>query len=226
MNNNIGILKESSLHRHLKYRYCGSGKTEISVGDYVCDGQSDTGELIEVQIGNFGPFREKIAMLSKKGKIRIIYPIIVHRYIELYDAKGNLIRKRKSSKKGSAWDLFNDLIHAPEIALNPKSKLELVFLDIVERRKDDGKGSWRRKGVTIEDRIPIAWHESIIFKKLSDYCLFIPIKEAFFTVKDLETKARIPRALARKCIYVLNRIGVIERSGKQGNAFIYKKSGK
>ena len=221
----IGTIKESSLHRDLKFRYVKDGETEISLGNYVYDGQTEDGELIEVQTGSFGPLKDKISCLSKKNKIRVIYPIIVQRFIELYDTEGKLLRKRKSPKKGCAWDIFKALVYAPELPLFPGIKLELIFLDIVEKRKDDGKGSWRRKGATIIDRVPLVWYESIILKRLSDYHRFIPIKEETFTTKDLEAQAGIPRALAQKCLYVLNKMGVTERVGKQGNAYVYQKKG-
>ena len=222
--NRIGTYRESSLHRSLKFRYSETGKTEVAVGDYVCDGQSGTGELIEVQTGSFGPLREKVKNLSQKEKIRIIHPVIINKYIEVYDTKGELLRKRKSPGKGSIWDVFDALLYAPELCLTPKVTLELTLVDIVEKRKADGKGTWRRKGVTIEDKIPIAWHESIIIKKPKDYNLFLPFKQdQTFTVKDLGDQARISINLARKCLYVLNKAGLVERTGKQGKAYLYRK---
>ena len=221
----IGTLKEGSLHRHLKFRYSQLGKTEVPVGDYVCDVQTGDGELIEVQTGSFGPLKEKIARLSKNKKIKIIYPVIICKYIELYDVDGKLLRKRKSPKKGSAWDLFKALLYAPELPLNPMVKIELVFLDITEKRKNDGKGSWRRKGVTIEDRVPVSWRQSIVLNELNDYNLFIPIQGETFTVKDLCDRTGIRKELSQKCLYVLNKMKIIEQAGKKGNAYIYKKRG-
>ena len=224
MGNNIGILKESSLHKYLKFQYSDTGKTEISVGDYVCDGQNKKGELIEVQTGSFGPLKEKINTISKKKKIRIIYPVIIRKHIELYDTDGKLMRKKKSPKKGNIWDIFDALIYAPDLCLARNVTLELALLDIVEKRVNDGKGSWKRKGITIEDKIPLCLHESIILKKPGDYFHFIPFeKDAEFTVKDLGEKAGIPLHLANKCIYVLKKSGLIEKTGKQGRAFLYKK---
>jgi len=218
----IGTYRESSLHKALKYRYCETDKTEITVGDYVCDGLSSSDELIEVQTGSFGPLKTKIKALSKKQKIRIIHPVILTKYIETYNKNGELLRKRKSPVKGSKWDIFKALLHAPELIKLPKVTIEISLLDIIEKRKDDGKGTWRRKGITIEDKIPIAWHESIILKKPKDYRLFLPFKNGeTFTVKTLSDIAGIPEQLSRKCLYVLHKTGFIERTGKQGNAFVY-----
>ena len=222
MNKDIGTYSESSLHHSLKFSYSAAGQTEVNIGGYVCDGQAETGELIEVQTGSFGPIKEKIKELSKNKKVRLIYPIIIKKYIELYDTDGNLIRKKKSPKKGSIWDLFASLVYAPELCLLPKLTLELTLLDIVEKRINDGKGAWRRKYITIKDKIPLVWHESIIIKEPKDYYLFIPFKDESFTARDLSEKAGISRQLAQKCLYVLHKTGIIERTGKQKNAYKYK----
>ena len=221
--NSIGTIRESSLHRDLKFRYSETGETEVSKGDFVFDGQRKNGELIEVQTGSFAPLVKKIETLSKKEKIRVIHPIIINKFIELYDLDGNFLHKRKSPKKGCPWDVFAVLVYAPELPLNPRVTVELAFLDVVEKRKDDGKGSWRRKGITIMDRVPVGWHKSIILKTLKDYYQFIPVQKETFTVKDLSDWAGIPKSLARKCLYVLNKMALIEQVGKQKNAYVYKK---
>ena len=105
-----------------------------------------------------------------------------------------------------------------------KLTIELAIVDVIEKRTDDGKGSWRRKGVSISDRFLGAWHGSVILKSPKDYYRFIPFKKNEpFTVRDLAEKAGINATLARKTIYVLTKMGLVKRTGKQGNAFIYKR---
>ena len=221
----IGTKKESSLHRSLKFQYSGSGgATETLIGDYICDGQTGKGEIIEVQTGSLGPLKEKARNLTKTGKVKIIHPIIFQKHIELFDSDGQFLRRRKSPRKGSAWDLFDALIYAPELPLLKNLTIELAVIDIVEKRIDDGSGSWRRKGVRIADRIPTTRYEAIILKKPKDYDQFIPFeKNKPFTVKTLSEKTGISVALARKTIYTLSKIGIIERIGKEGRAYIYKR---
>ena len=224
----IGTKKESSLHRSLKFRYSGpGGETETMAGPYVCDARTGKGEYIEVQTGSFGPLREKAKAIAKTRKLRIIHPIVARKTIELRDEQGRLIRARKSPRKGSAWDLFSALLYAPEIPLYKRITIELAVVDAIEKRVDDGKGSWRRKGVSISDREIGAWHHSIILKNPKDYHIFAPFgKGEEFTVRGLAEKAGIDEALARKTLYVLAKIGVVERVGKQGRAFLYIKKGR
>ena len=221
----IGTKKESSLHRSLKFRYSGStGVTETQAGSYVCDGRTSKGELIEVQTGSLGPLKEKVPALALLGKVRIIHPIIVQKYIELYDTKGRLLHRRKSPRKGSTWDLFNALLYAPLLPLCKNLTMELAVIEAVEKRIADGKGSWRRKGVSISDRFLGAWHHSVILKNPRDYYQFIPFKKhEQFTVRNLAEKAGIKADLARKTLYVLTKMGLAERVGKQGRSLLYER---
>ena len=219
-------MSENNLHRSLKFHYSGSnGVTEALVGDYVCDAKTGSGEIIEVQTGSFGPLREKAKQLAQTAKVRIIHPIVNQKSIELYDTKGKLLRRRKSPKKGKTWDLFNSLIYAPELPLIKNLCIELAVVDIIEKRIDDGRGPWRRKGISISDRLLGAWHDSVVLKSPKDYLKFIPFnKTESFTVRNLEEKADITMELARKAIYVLKKIGLIKQTGKQGNAIVYKRN--
>jgi hypothetical protein len=220
----IGTEKESSLHRALKFRYTGpEGRRETLVGSYVCDGTTEEGEIIEVQTGSFGAFREKIKNLAETRRVRIVHPIAVQKYIELYDSNDCLIRRRKSPGKNGPWHLFKVLLYAPELPLLPNLTIEIALVDVLERRKDDGRGSWRRKGVSIVDKTLAGWRDSIVLSCLSDYRRFVPFgRTEEFTVKDLAAKAGIDAALARKCLYVLSRLELVKRTDKRGNAIVYK----
>ena len=222
----IGTRKESSLHRSLKFQYSGlDGDTETLTGNYVCDACTAKGELIEVQTGSLGPLREKVKTLCLDHKVRIIHPIIAQKQIELCDADGKFLRRRKSPKKGSPWDLFNALIYAPELPLLKNLTIELVVVDVVEKRIDDGSGSWRRKGVRISDRSIGARHHSVVLKKPKDYFQFIPFeKNERFTVRDLGEKAGIETGLARKTLYALTKMGLVERLGKLARYYVYMRS--
>jgi len=221
----IGTYKESSLHRSLKFRYSGdNGSVEESAGSFVCDACTSEGELIEVQTGSLGPLKEKAKSLCKKNKLRIIHPIIIQKTIELYDTEGQLLHRRKSPRKGSAWDLFNALLYAPELPLLKNLTIELAVIDVIEKRIDDGEGSWRRKGVSIADRSLGAWRDSVVLKSPKDYGQFIPFKKKEeFTVRMLAEKAGINTVIARKALYVFTKMNLVERAGKQGRALVYKR---
>ncbi|MCL2093253.1 MAG: hypothetical protein FWH12_03570 [Treponema sp.] len=221
----IGTHNESSLHRSLKFQYSGAGKTETLAGAYVCDACTSDGELIEVQTSSFGPLKKKVRALCEEHRLRIIHPIILHTYIELYNLDGTLMHRRRSPKKGKTWDLFRALIYAPELPALENLRIELPHVEVTERRINDGKGSWRRKGVRIQDRVLETWSHSLILGGLEDYLQFIPFKKKeAFTALDLSEKAGIDRDLAQKTLYTLTKMGLIKNTGKQGRSFLYKRT--
>jgi hypothetical protein len=226
--NRIGTEREWSLHRALKVRYTGpGGAVEVSRGEYVCDGVNSQGEVIEVQTGSFGPLKKKAKALSRLGPVRIIHPIIIRKYIELCDTEGKEVRKRRlSPRKGSPWDLFKALLYAPELPSLPGLSIELALVDVLELRVLDGKGSWRRKGASITDKLLLQYHETIVLSSIRDYKRFLPFKAGEpFTVKKLGEKAGISTDIAGKALYVLTGLKAVERIGKEGRAWVYQVKG-
>ena len=230
-NRSIGTQSESSLHKALKFRYTGpEGQTEAEIAGFVADGISAEGECIEVQTGSFGPLREKAKELAAYGKVRIIHPVAVTKMIEVYEPPSGkkraakLLYRRKSPLKGSHWTLFDALGYAPELPLVPGLRIELALVDITEKRLKDGKGSWRRRGVSILDREISAWHGTVLLEKPRDYLRYVPFTRGKeFTTALLAAQAGIAAELARKALYVLTRIGVVKRVGKRGNAWLYRR---
>jgi hypothetical protein len=227
MNNpSIGKTSESSLHRTLKYRYAGYGKTEEEVAGFIADGITQNGEIIEVQIGSFGPLKKKMTAFAAMGAVNIIHPIIINKFIEVYDEKGKYLYRRKSPRHGCEWDLFYNLLYAPELVLIPGLSIELALVDVTEKRRRDGKGSWRRKGVSILDKELAAWHGCLRLNRPGDYLRFIPFgKGEEFTAAQLAKKAGIATGLSQKTIYVLKKLNLIRKTGKKGRAWIYQPSG-
>jgi len=219
----IGTRNESSLHRTLKYQYAGpGGKTEQKVGEFVADGVRRDGEYIEVQTGSFAPLIKKVKEFAALGNVRIIHPIALTKKIEMYDTKGKLLYRRKSPVHGSPWNLFDALLHAPELPLTKSVTIEIVLADITEKRIRDGKGSWRRKGASIKDRELAVWHESILLKKPADYLRFVPFKKKEeITVSLLAERADVDKWTAGKVLYVLTKMKVLKRIGKKSRELLY-----
>jgi len=219
----IGTNNESSLHRALKYQYAGKGgKTEAEVGEFVADGIRKDGEYIEVQTGSFGPLKKKVKEFAATGKVRIIHPIAVTKKIEVYDTDGKLLHRRKSPVHGTHWDIFDALLYAPELPLIRGVTIEVVMVDITEKRKNDGRGARRRKGISIQDKQLSAFHESILLSKPKDYLRFIPFKKSEeFTVLSHAEKSGIKSHVSGKALYTLTKMNLIKKVGKKGNAWVY-----
>jgi len=96
------------------------------------------------------------------------------------------------------------------------------MVDIIEKRVKDGKGAWRRKGISIRDKELSDLHESILLAKPRDYLRFIPFKKAEeFTVSSHAEKAGIKKWMSQRALYVLTKMGLIRKVGKKGNAWVY-----
>jgi len=225
----IGTMNESSLHRKLKFRYAGKGgKTEVAAGEYIADGRRKNGEYIEIQTGSFAPLKDKVKELAEIGSIRVIHPVGIKKIIEVYKPGkpyGALLYRRTSPLKGSQWNIFDALLHAPLLPLIRGLTIEIAFVDILEKRIKDGKGSWRRKGISLYDKELAAWRESIILKKPADYLRFVPFKKKEeFTSSLLAQREGINVDTARKALYILTKMKIIKRKGKKLNAWVYVRS--
>jgi hypothetical protein len=218
----IGTKNESSLHRALKFR-CSEGRIiEEKCGGYICDTLGPDGEAVEIQTGDFGSLKKKLPDLAARGKVRLVYPVLVNKTLELYDTDGKLLYRKKSPRKGTIWDIFRELVYAPAFVGLKRLTVELALVDATERRCDDGKGSWRRGKISIEDRYLDAWQESIFLKKKADWQRFLPLKGEF-TAQDLASAAGIRRSLAAKTLYVLEKAGLAVKTGKAGRNRLFRR---
>jgi hypothetical protein len=220
----IGIENESTLHRHLKLKYAGRrGKTEVEVSGFIADAVDAAGRFIEIQTTDFSKMRKKAGELAALGGLTVVYPVALDKYIETFDSNGRQVRRRRSGRRGSPWDVFTPLVHAPELPLVANLSIEIALAAIAEERVMDGKGSWRRKGVSIQDRRLLEVRDTVCLEKPCDYLRFIPFtRKDDFTVALLGEKAGISTGLAGKALYVLSKIGIVRRVGKKGNAYVYR----
>jgi len=220
----IGTTHEKSLHRQLKLIFAGNdGHTEVETAGFVADGVNADGQYIEVQTRSFAPLRKKAKELAALGGLKIVYPVAVVKYLDVFDAAGGQEPRKKSTRPGNVWDLFGELIYAPELPLIPGVEIELALVEVSEERVMDGKGSRRRKGLSIHDRKLLALRERICLKSPCDYLRFVPFaKGEEFTAGIFAKKARIRPRLANKTLHVLMALGIVERMGKLGKAYVYR----
>lgn len=219
----IGTQNESSLHASLKEYYRQPGdRVEAHVDGYHIDVvQAD--RLVEIQTSNFASIKKKLASLLENHKVHLVYPIIERRdLVKIAPETGELLSTRKSPKKEDIYDLFSELIRIPRLILHPNLTIEAVLIKEREIRCDDGKGSWRRRGVSIVDRSLAEVVESRLFSAASDYVSLLPSDlPSPFTNKDLASYARIARGKAQKMTYTLKKAGLLTEVGKEGNAILY-----
>lgn len=224
--NGIGVYRESSLHAALKALYAeAGGNVEAGVDSFVCDAVRSDGTAVEIQTGSFAPLLRKLRSLSEYRRVLVVHPAAIVRHIETRTADGAVLRRRRSPRKGSAWDVFSALVYAPSVALLPNVTVEVALVEDAEIRIDDGRGSWRRKGMSRADRDLVSLVDRVRFASKADWAALLPaaLSDDFGT-RDLAEAAGIRPALAGKALYVLSRIGVLEEVGKRGNAKLYARA--
>ena len=207
----------------MKSEYKGKNdKTEQKLEGYIIDIVRKTG-LVEIQTKHFLKIKSKLRKLLDKHKIKLVYNIPSIKWIIKVDENDNIISRRKSTKKGNLFHLFDELIYLVDIISNPNFSLEIVITEEEEIRRDDGKGSWRRKGISIIDRKLHRIIEKIKMDKKGDYLKILPgsIKEPFST-KDIACELGISIYLARKILYFYKKVNIIKYIGKKGNLLLYK----
>jgi hypothetical protein len=217
-------MTEYSLHSEIKDWYSGSGdELEVKVEDFIIDVlRGDL--LIEIQTGNFSAIKKKlIKLLLNDNQVRLVYPIAKLKWIVHMSRSGEFVRRRRSPKKGKLTDLFYELVHAPSLIKDRNFSLEVLLIEEEEVRCNDGRGSWRRRGISVKDRKLLNVFDRTVFEDSQDFLELLPKElDGYFTNKVLASKLGISIRLAQKITYCLRKMGAISIAGKKRNEFLFQ----
>jgi hypothetical protein len=217
-------MNEFSLHSEIKKAYSIPGdQFEVKLDNYIVD--IFRGNLaIEVQTKNFSALKEKLQMLTEKYQVRLVYPLPEKKWITYVTEDQVVLDKRKSPRKGRLIDLFGELVMIPHMIGEENFSLEVLFIDEEEVRIDNGKGSWRRKGVSIRERKLLKVNDRILFQNSADYLKILPDNlNEVFTNRELAELAKISIRTAQQITYCLRKGEVIRLVGKKGRELEFQK---
>jgi hypothetical protein len=223
---NIGTLNEKPLHAALKSWYAkANDKFEVDVDGYVVDILRDD-LIIEIQTKNFSMIRRKLANLSDRHPMRLVYPIPSEKWIIKVNKDGNTpLSRRKSPKRGTYEDLFEELVSFPSLIKNPNFSLEILLIQEEEIRIHDPQRAWRRRGwVTQERRLIDVLEQHCFGDPKALMTLFPQSIESEFTTSDLAAALQSSIRLAGKMAYCLREMGAILPVGKRRNAILYTRA--
>ncbi len=215
-------MTEHSLHSEIKDWYKVSGdKLEVKVEDFIVDilrGKL----LIEIQTGNFSNVKKKLIKLLLNHQVRLVYPIAKLKWIVHVSRSGEFVRRRKSPKKGKLIDLFYELVHIASLIGDRNFSLEVLLIEEEDVRCNDGRGSWRRRGVRVKDRKLLNVYDRIAFRNSRDFLEFLPKElDEYFTNKVLALKLGISIKLAQKITYSLRKMGAISITCKKKKELLF-----
>ena len=222
----IGTYQEKSLHAALKAWYAAPGdREEQPVDGYVVDlVRSD--DLIEIQTRNFAAIRRKLSTLLQNYAVRLVHPIPAQKWIVRLDRDGATeLSRRRSPKRGTLLDVFDELVSIPTLVAHPQFLLDVLLVEVEETRCHDGRGSWRRRGWSIHDQILVGVTSQHRFHGPADFAALLPatLPEPF-TSSEIAARFGVRHGQGQKIAYCLRHMGVIHVVGKQGNAYLYQRS--
>lgn len=215
---------QTSLHESIKQWYAKPGdQLETWIDNYLID--IVRGELlIEVQTGNFSSIKKKVKDLLRTHGVRIVHPIVINKWIIRLDERGEKASQRKSPRKGRLEDMFLELVYMPSVWKSPNLSLEILFIDAEEILVDDGKGSWRRKYWSVQDKRLLTISKRKIFRRPLDFLKLLSDNlPNQFTTNHIAETSGLKLSIARKMAYSLRKMGVIKVIGKKGRATLYIK---
>jgi hypothetical protein len=217
-------MTEHSLHLAIKTAISLPGdQFEVKQDNYIID--ILRGKMaIEVQTKNFSAIKPKLQNLTQKQQVRLVYPLTERKTLTYISKTGQIIEKRKSTKKGVFTDVFQELVRIPTLLGNENFSLEILFIDEEEVRCADGKGSWRRRGVSVKERRLVSINRRALFNGKEDFLKLLPDElNPVFTNSELANQAKMPVRAARQITYCLRKSGLIKAVGKKGKALTFQK---
>jgi hypothetical protein len=221
----IGVYAESSLHASLKLLVAETGdRFEVRVAGKVADILKTTGDIVEIQTQAFAKLKSKLTAFCPGHRVSVVYPIASERIIITLDPEtGDVLSKRRSPKRGKIEDVFEELVYYPDMLSVPGLSLEILLVRLEEVRIKDGKGSWRRKGISIHDKRLVDVSERRILKKTADILALLPGKlPAEYTSADIAELLGRNIRFGGAVAYVLARSGLSEIAGKRGRLILYR----
>jgi hypothetical protein len=213
----LKVMNEYSLHSAIKDWYSLPGdRFEVRVGAFIVDIVRPP-LLIEIQTRNFAAIKKKLTKLLENHSVRLVYPIPQRKWIVHVTESGESVRRRKSPRKGRLVDLFYELVRAPTLVKEANFSLDVLMIEEEEVRCNDGKGSWRRRGVSIKDRKLMSVQGSTLLKNQEDFLRFLPTDlSSSFTNKQLAKLSGVSVGSARRITYCLRKMGAITTVGRRG----------
>jgi len=221
----FGTLKEKTLHATMKQYYSFDESThEQPVCGYIAD-IFDGETIIEIQNGNFGHMRDKLAAFLPEYEVYLIYPFPHYKWLCWIDTEtGEVVSRRRSPKVGNAFHAMPEFFRIKKYLTDPHLHIRISLIDIEEYRLLNGKRSKdKKRGSTRYDRVPLDIYDEIVFDSIFDYLKILPPElSEEFTAKDLARMAKIHVQYAQEALKLMYDLGLVARIGKKGNAYVYR----
>ncbi|MFO7945544.1 MAG: hypothetical protein R6V19_01840 [Armatimonadota bacterium] len=216
----------SDLHEKLQQYYSQQDDdTEVPVSDFRADVLiEDT--IYEIQTRNLSAIRDKLLQLVSDHDVVLVMPLAETKHIVYLDPEsGEELRSRRSPKHCTFFDAFDELVYLTRFLPAGRGAVELVLTEERELRVDDGEGSWRRDGISIQGRELVEVIETRRFETPADFLSLLPQDLPHrFTTADIAEVCEVRTRLAGRIAYTLRESGAITHVGNKGKAYLYERA--
>lgn len=222
----FGTLAEKTVHAVMKQYYLpDEDYHEVPIEGYIADIYSGE-EIIEIQNGNFGHMRDKLAAFLPEYQVYLVYPFPHKRWIIWIDpVTGEAVEKNLVRLTGTVYHALPEFFKIKEYLNNSNLHIRVPLIDIEEYRLLDGKRSRNnpKKGSHRYDSVPVGLYDEIIIDSVRDYLQIFPYDlPEEFTSSDFARCAHTHIYYAREALKLMYDIGVVARIGKDGRKIIYR----
>lgn len=223
--NGIGTLGEKSVHAVLKHYFDpDDAHHEVRFHGYVADVKNEQG-FVEIQTRGFYRLQKKLEVFLQEAPVTVVYPVAAERWVVWIDEDGTAEPKRKVTRKPTAASVLPELYNLRSLLDNPRLRFCVVLMEVEDYRLKDGYGPEKKKRATKFDRYPVALLDELWLSAPEDYLRLVPENlENGFTAKEYAKAVKLPARQASAAMNVLFSLGVLERVGKVGNAYLYRRA--
>lgn len=163
----------------------------------------------------------KLDHLLAEHRILLVHPIAVETYLQKPPAK-----PRKSPKRGSIYDLFEELASIPTLLDHPNLSLEIVLVSITKVQVEDRNARRGRGGFRTIDRQLREIHDRRRFSDTTDLLRLVPNDmPPIFTTADLARHAGVGRGVAQQMAYCFRPLELFHVRGRTKAGIEYSMTG-
>ena len=220
----IGTLGEKSLHAILKNYFEPAGENqETRVGGFVADIVGSEGIFV-IQTKGFDKLRKKLAAFLPVCPVTVVYPVAQLKWVNWVDpSSGEVVARNRSPRRGQVADVFYELYKIKEFLQTEGLRFCIPLLEVEDYRLLDGWDRTKKRRATRSDRVPTRLFGQVWVSGWREWGELIPpgLPQPF-TAKEYAKAARQRLEMARRALNVLASLGLVERAGKAGRAYLYQ----
>ena len=229
LHGSVGTQNEKAIHAALKNYYAPfSDEQEVKIGGYFADAVCEDG-IFEIQTRQLYKLKDKLGAFLEFSRVTVVYPsACVLRTVYINEDSGEVTKETPPRRIGSLLKVFEELYSIRDFLHNENLRIIIARLNIQKRVYFRGNeppnltSRSARKKCHIE-KIPLEFRDEIILENKADYRCFLPEElDGEFTKKEFAKAAKESASSLR--LEVLRTVGVIEKVGKKGNSYLYKRS--